>query len=346
LLYIILNKNKSIPEIESVLIKGPLKKYFGGIFKMMEKTRDFLVKIGLPAGDAFDLPTSDRRFPDGSHFGIEVPTINTAVACKALIDEAEKLGIQINRIDETYGAFRHTFTELKEYASICKAHGAALNMSIGPRAAYDTSATRLSEQGRVIAYRLRGEEQIARAIEDAKRIAEAGIRGLLVYDEGLLWVLNEARKCGELPAEMKFKNSAHNGHGNPASFKLLESIGADSINPVRDLSLPMLAALRQTVNVPLDLHTDNPPGSGGFIRVFEAPEMVRCCAPVFLKTGNSCVAGHGQLTTAANGVDMARQASIVLEMVHRYYPEAKQLPAGAAHPQIADIAEKATVAVY
>ncbi|MPM69093.1 hypothetical protein SDC9_116037 [bioreactor metagenome] len=86
----------------------------------------------------------------------------------------------------------------------------------------------------------------------------------------------------------------------------------------------MLSALRQSVTVPLDLHTDNPPGSGGFIRVYEAPEMVRVAAPVYLKTGNSCVAGHGQLTTAANGVDMARQASIVKEMVERYYPEAKQ----------------------
>jgi len=62
---------------------------------MMEKTRDFLVKIGLPAGDAFDLPTSEKRFPGGAHFGIEVPTINTALACKSLIDEAEKLGIRV-----------------------------------------------------------------------------------------------------------------------------------------------------------------------------------------------------------------------------------------------------------
>jgi len=302
---------------------------------MMEKTRDFLVKIGLPAGDLFDLPTSTKRFPDGkAQFGIEIPTINTAHACKALVEEAEKLGIRVNRIDETYGAFRHTFAELKEYAAICKDHGIALNMSIGPRAAYDTSATRLSEQGRVIAYRLRGQEQVARALEDAKRICETGIRGLLVYDEGLMWVLDEARKAGELPKEIKLKNSAHNGQGNPASFKVLERMGADSINPVRDLSLPMLAALRATVNVPLDLHTDNPPGSGGFIRVYEAPEMVRCCSPVFLKTGNSVVSGHGQLTTAANGVDMARQASIVVEMVKRYYPEAVQLEKGAAHGQV------------
>ena len=303
---------------------------------MMEKSREFFKKIGLPEGDLNDLPTSNAKFEGtDAQFGIEVPTINTAEACKALIDEAVKLKVQINRVDETYGAFRHTQAELREYAAICKDHGASLNISIGPRAAYDTSATRLSEQGRVIAYRLRGTEQLLRALDDAKRICDLGIRGLLVYDEGLMWMLNEARKNGELPADVKFKNSAHNGQGNPASFHLMETCGADSINPVRDLSLPMLAALRASVKVPLDLHTDNPPGSGGFIRVYEAPEMVRCCAPVYLKTGNSCVSSHGDLTTAKNGVDMARQASIVLEFVHRYYPEAKQLKAGEGHPQIA-----------
>lgn len=291
---------------------------------IFQKTRDFLRTLDLPAGDSFDLPTSDKRFADGAHYRIEIPTINTAVACKALLEEAEKIGVTINRIDETYGAFRHTLAELKEYVAICKHYNVSLNLSVGPRAAYDTSATRLSEQGRVIAYRLRGQEQIVRAIEDVKRIAEIGCRGVLVYDEGLLWVLDEMRKAGELPKNMHFKNSAHNGQGNPASFKLMERLGANSINPVRDLCLTMIAALRQTVNVPLDLHTDNPPGSGGFIRVFEAPEMVRVAAPVYLKTGNSCVSGHGQLTTASNGVDMARQASIVNEMVEKYYPEAIQ----------------------
>jgi len=75
---------------------------------MMEKSRAFFKKIGLPEGDLDSLPTSDKRFPEGAHFGIEVPTVNTALACKALIEEAEKLKIQINRVDETYGAFRHT----------------------------------------------------------------------------------------------------------------------------------------------------------------------------------------------------------------------------------------------
>jgi hypothetical protein len=36
------------------------------------------------------------------------------------------------------------------------------------------------------------------------------------------------------------------------------------------------------------------------------------------------------LTTAQNGIDMARQASIVIEMVKRYYPEAVQSKPGAS----------------
>jgi len=96
------------------------------------------------------------------------------------------------------------------------------------------------------------------------------------------------------------------------------------------LQIPMIAALRAAVKVPLDIHTDNPPGSGGFIRVYEAPEIVRVAAPVHCKTGNSVVAGHGQLTSASDGKKMADQASIVVEMVSKYYPELKQSPKGSS----------------
>ena len=209
-------------------------------------------------------------------------------------------------------------------------------MSIGPRAAYDTSATRLSRQGAVIGYRLRGEEQLVRALEDAKRVCDLGIRGLLVYDEGLLWVLSEARKSGELPADTVLKASAHCGHGNGASFRLLEQCGADSINPVRDLSLDMLCALRASVSVPLDVHTDCPEGSGGFIRTYEAPEIVRCCAPVYLKIGNSALAAHGSLPTEADAARMAQQAAIVMEMLERYLPEARQLTHGEGRGLVAE----------
>lgn len=295
---------------------------------LFQATREFVKTLNLPAGDREELPTSGKTFADGCHYRLEVPTINSAEALQALLETSEKEGVLINRVDETYGAFRHTLRELKEYVAICKDRGVELNVSVGPRATYDTSATRLSAQGVRIGYRLRGMEQVVRAVEDVLRIAELGVRGVLVYDEGLLWVLNEMRKAGKIPSNMHFKVSAHCGHGNPASFKVLEQLGADSINPVRDLALPMIAALRAAVEVPLDVHTDNPPGSGGFIRFFEAPEMVRVGSPIHLKSGNSAIGGHGEITGRSEAAAMARQVVIMREFMERYFPEARQSPRG------------------
>jgi hypothetical protein len=297
---------------------------------MFEETRKYLKKIGMPQGDAFDMPSSDQRFPDGAAFRIENPTVNTAATAAALLETAEKNGIVINRITETYGMFRHTAAEIKEYCRVCHDQGVELMMSTGPRATYDTGATVLSAQGARIGYRLRGMEQVLRGVEDIKRGYDLGVRAFLVYDEGMLWLVGQMRKDGALPKDIIFKVSAHLGHCNPCSFKLLESLGADSINPVRDLQIPMIAALRQAVKVPLDVHMDNPPGSGGFIRVYEAPEIVRVAAPLHCKTGNSVVSGHGEMTSAADGVKMADQATIVVEMLNKYYPELKQSPKGAS----------------
>ncbi len=297
---------------------------------MFEATRDYLKKIGMPQGDAFDMPSSTQRFPDGAAYRIENPTVNTATTAAALLETAEKNGIVINRITETYGMFRHTAAEIKEYCRVCHDHGVELMMSTGPRATYDTGATVLSAQGARIGYRLRGMEQVLRGVEDIKRGYDLGVRAFLIYDEGMLWLAGQMRKDGALPKDIIFKVSAHLGHCNPCSFKLMESLGADSINPVRDLQIPMIAALRQAVNVPLDVHMDNPPGSGGFIRVYEAPEIVRVAAPLHCKTGNSVVSGHGEMTSAADGVKMADQATIVVEMLNKYYPELKQSPKGAS----------------
>lgn len=295
---------------------------------MFEDIRRYIKTLGLPEGDLWDLPTSQARFPDGAVYRIEVPTVNSAEAVAALLETSDKLGITINRVTETYGMFRHTRQELKEYCRLCHEYGAELLLSVGPRATYDTSATALSPQGVRISYRLRGMEQLLRAVEDIRRGIDIGCRGFVVYDEGLLWVLGQMRRDGFLPRDIIFKASAHMGYCNPASFKVLEELGADSINPVRDLQLPMIAALRAAVKAHIDVHTDNPPGSGGFIRVYEAPEIARVAAPVHLKTGNSVVSAHGERTSAADGKRMAEQAAIVVEMVSKYYPEAKQTKRG------------------
>lgn len=291
---------------------------------MFEEIRDFMVKLGLPSGDLNDLPTSNKFFDDGSSFKIEVPTVNSIQTLNALLDESEKLKIRINRVTETQGMFRYSKMEIEEWVKTSSNYKCELLMSVGPRATYDIGASVQSIQGRTIGYRLRGQEQLIRAIEDVKRGIDIGVKSFLVYDEGMLWVLNEMRNQKELPEDIKFKISAHCGHCNPASIKLLEQLGANSVNPVRDLSLQMLSAIRSAVMIPLDCHTDNPISSGGFVRVYEAPEIVRIASPVYLKTGNSVVGSHGSLTTAQDGKLMARQASIVLEMLEKYYPQGIQ----------------------
>lgn len=293
---------------------------------MFDQTRAYLRRKELPTGDRYDLPTSGMRFPDGAHYRIEVPTCNSAVTFRAIMETAEEHGVTINRIDDTFGIMRHTDESILEYASIAKQYGCEVNFSIGPRATYDTSTQRAvgtPEAGR-IGYRLRGMEQVIRAVEDAKRAIDLGIRGILLYDEGFLWLMNEMRKDGEIPKDVRFKLSAHCGHGNPLAFKVLEQLGADSINPVRDLTLPMIASLRQAVKVPLDIHIDNPKSTGGIIRTYDAPEIARIAAPVHLKTGNSALTSHGIPTSQNEGVNMGIQSVLTVRMVRKYFPEGIQ----------------------
>ena len=143
-----------------------------------------------------------------------------------------------------------------------------------------------------------------------------------------LWALNEMRKAGEIPMDCHFKVSAHTGHGNPCSAKLLERIGADSINPVRDIQLQMLAAMRQAVDCPIDIHTENPKSTGGFIRHYEVPEMIRIAAPIYLKTGGSVAVTHSWSSTEDDARKRAKQCCLVKRMIDEYYPEAVWSPRG------------------
>lgn len=285
-----------------------------------------LHELGLPWQDDHALSESTATFDDGADFRIEVPVVNSFATFTALVRRAHQHGFVINRITETLGLFRHTRAELTDYLSLARDEGIAPVFSVGPRATYDTSASRLSPHGSFVGYRLRGMDQVQRAVEDVLRGVELGCRNFVVYDEGLLHVLSLARGSAQLPADARFKASSHLGYANPVGVLLLERLGADSINPIRDLPLAVMAAMRQLLSVPLDLHTDNPPSSGGFIRSYEAPSIVRVARPVYLKAGNSALQAHGQFTDAVDGERLADQASIVVELVNRLAPELRQSP--------------------
>lgn len=294
----------------------------------MDETRKFLAKLGLPDGDAYDLPTSEKRFSDGAQYRFEVPGIQGPAAMRALFEQLDEYGIAIHRATQTKGIMSLLDSEIEAMVALAAEHRTQLILAIGPRATTDTSASAKTEEGKRIGYRLRGQEQIVRAIEEVKRASRIGVRGFLVYDEGCLWVLNEARKAGEIPSDCHFKMSAHAGISNPCAAKLLEANGLDSINPVRDIQLQMLAAMRQAVDVPIDIHTENPISSGGFIRHYEVPEMIRIASPIYLKTGGSVAATHSWDTTEAQARQRAKQVALVKRVIDEYYPEAIASPAG------------------
>lgn len=292
----------------------------------MKETRAFLNSIGMPEGDLYDLPTSEKRFEDGGQYRFEVPGIQGPAAMKALLEQLDEYGIQIHRVTQTKGIMTLTDEEISTMVEYAKKWNVELVLACGPRATTDTSASVKTEEGQRMGYRLRGQEQIVRGIEDIKRAAGLGVRGFLVYDEGLLYALNEARKVGYIPNDCHFKVSAHSGHGNPCSAHLLEQLGADSINPIRDIQIQMLASMRAAINVPIDLHTENPKSSGGFIRHYEVPEFIRVAAPVYLKTGGSVAANHSYDTTEKEAKQRAKQILLVKRMIDTYYPEAVPSP--------------------
>ncbi|MDD3753983.1 MAG: peptidase [Methanobacterium sp.] len=282
---------------------------------------NFLNKIGIMNhGDK--LTDSIKRFPDGSQYRFEVPGIQKPEILESLLDALDKYEVRVHRVTQTKGIMLLTDHEIMEMADMARNAKIELFLSVGPRAPYDTSATAKTPEGAKIGYRLRGYDNLRYAIEDVRRAVNLGVRGILVYDEGLLWVLNKMREEKELPANVQFKVSAHCGHGNPASALLLEKIGANSFNPVRDLQIPMLASIRKTINISLDIHMENPKSSGGFIRHYEAPEIIRKACPVYLKTGGSVAAHHGYDTTQKEAGERARQVLLVQDMINRFYPEA------------------------
>ncbi len=289
---------------------------------MMNETREFLESLGLPAGDLYDLPSSAKRFSDGAQYRFEVPGIQGPKVMEALLEAMDAYGISLHRITQTKGIMLLTDQEIMEMVGLAKEAELELVLAIGPRATTDTSASVNTPEGVRMGYRLRGQEQIVRAVEDVKRAAAFGCRSFLVYDEGNLWLLNEMKKAGEIPADCRFKVSAHAGHGNPCSARLLEMIGASSINPVRDIQLQMLAAMRQAIDIPIDIHTENPKSTGGFIRHYEVPEMIRVAAPIYLKTGGSVAQTHSWESSADDARKRAKQVSLVQRMIDQYYPEA------------------------
>jgi hypothetical protein len=289
------------------------------------RTRDFLARSHLPTGDAHARPRSERSFADGGAFGIELSSVNNAAIMRRALVLAKEHSIRVNRCDECRGIARLPDADIIEMVRIGAGEGVGLVLSVGARAIYDTGAFVRSPNGRRMGYRLRGMDNLVHAVDEVRRAGDLGVRGFLVYDEGLLSLLSKLRRAGELPASTVFKLSVHMGCANPLSAQVFQELGADTINPVPDLDLGMLSAMRAAVSCPLDLFTDTAEQAGGLLRTHEVPEFVRVAAPVYLKCGAISQERQNHLPSETELRERMRQTACVIEMLARHGLAAAQV---------------------
>lgn len=299
-----------------------------GLGERVERTRAFLTRLGLPPGDLHALPTSEKRFPDGAQYRVEIPSTEGPRVLAAVLDEARRHGVVVHRVSQGSGVMLLTDDEIREMGYLAASAGIEVSLFARPSAGWDTGAMARTSAGALVSAKLRGQEQLVYCLEDVRRAAELGIRSVLLADEGALWVAGEMRRAGELPHDMQFKVSVLMGAANPASVKLLVQLGADTYNVATDLTLPQLAAIRAAVDIPLDIYVEVPDDVGGFVRHYEIAELVRICAPVYLKFGlrnapNIYPSGrHLEDLAVQLARERVRRAAIGLGLLHRYYPEA------------------------
>ena len=299
--------------------------------EVLKKIRDFMEKESIPGRDAHDLPTSPKRFPDGANFRIEIAGVERASTMEAMIKEAERRNVTIHRAIAAVGGSTYCdFEELKEMAAMANEAKIEIIMTVGHRKGWDVGSKEISNsEGAMQAFRLRGSDNVSYHIADIMRNIDAGFRGFLVYDEGVLYILNKMRAEGVIPGETIFKFSVFGGYCSAAGAKVIESMGVNSLNPISDVSLPILGAIRKTVDIPLDVYMIIVDAFGGMFRAYDGPEIARVASPCYFKFEPGTSEGDIYKPWVDEGFheNLIRQkvkiAQIVLEIMNRHAPELK-----------------------
>jgi hypothetical protein len=298
----------------------------------MKTVREFLESMKLPGGDPLDGPASEQRFPDGGQYRIEIPSTEGPRVLAAVLDEAEKRKVPVHRVSQGSGIMLMTDDEITEMLEIGRRSAIEVNLFIGPRCTFDIGAQAFSPAGRTLGLSLRGADQLRFAVEDVKRAVRLGLRSVLVSDIGSLQVIARMRSEGELPPDLIIKTSVMMAPANPASARVLELLGANTINIPSDLTIPQIAAIRAAIRAPIDFYVEAPDNIGGFIRYYEIPDLIRVASPIYLKFGlrnapDVYPSGtHLENTVLALSRERVRRAEIACEMINRFCPEAHMSP--------------------
>ena len=302
----------------------------------MPTTRELLEAAGLPPADLHEHPSSGKRFPDGAQYRVEIPSTEGPRCLEAVLEEAERLDVRVHRVSQGSGVFLLTDAELDEMARLGTQAPVEVSLFTRPNAGWGVSAMARAPAGGALAAAAHGQEQVVACLDDARRAAEHGFRSVLIADLGVLSAFTALRESGGLPADMQAKISVMLPAANAAAARVLEQLGASTINLPTDLSLAQIAAIRAAVDCPLDLYVEAPDNIGGFVRLHEIPELIRIASPVYVKFGlrnapDVYPSGtHLDATTVALSRERVRRARLGMELLARSGFEAVTSELGAA----------------
>ena len=294
----------------------------------MTSVSDLLTELNLPAFDPGPpYPVSTRRFDDGTAARVEIPEVETPEVFREVLAAADRLQTPVHRVSQGTGITLLTDDELRQMAATGADRGIEVFLFVGARATHDIGAQAYSRRGAGVGLRVRGADGLAHGLEDVLRAVDCGVRGILAADEGLILIIQELRRRGKLPDDLRIKSSAALTVVNPQGCRLFEQIGVDSINLATDLSIGMIAAMRQSVAVPLDVYIEAPADLGGFARYHDLPDLVRCAAPIYLKFGlknetpTDPWGGHLRTVALDQARERVRRAHLGLALLRRHGAE-------------------------
>ena len=297
--------------------------------------------LSLPRHDLGEPPDSPGRFADGARFRFEIPSTEGPECLDAVVEEAARLDVPVHRVSQGSGVFMLTDDELARMASGGAEAGFEVSLFARPCAAWGPSASARAPGGAALRSAAWGQEQVRFAAQDVMRAAEHGFRSVLIADVGLLTVFDQMKHAGDLPSDMQAKVSVMLPAANPAAARVLEQLGAGTLNVPSDLSLAQIAAIRAAVEIPLDVYVEAPDDLGGFVRFHEVPELIRVAAPVHVKLGLRNApdlypsGAHLGATAVSMSRERVRRARLVVELLERsgagYRPSGPR-PEGLAVP--------------
>ncbi|MGW2257565.1 hypothetical protein ACWEJP_02075 [Streptomyces sp. NPDC004749] len=296
-----------------------------------------LASLGLAAPDDNPADASPHAFPDGGGWRTEIPSVEGPESLAEVLKESSRLDVPIHRVSQGSGVWMLSDADITEMVDACASRDIELCLFTGPRGTWDTGASTRTDSGGA-GLRARGHSALAGCVEDAVRATELGVKCLLVADEGVLWTLHRLRERGVLPADTTFKVSALIGPVNPASYAVFERLGADSINIPSDLTLAQLTEIRRTSGAPMDLYIEAPDDLGGYVRMYEAAELIRRGSPLYLKFGLSKSPGiypyGAQLrdTALSSARERVRRGRLVLDLLARHGADGGMSPLGSRLP--------------